>query len=190
MVWRERNLATPLFILQGDDVMDDIIKKCIDNVVNKTAKNTETLSADRIKKAGYDKTLIGWVSEKIVPEKPKDDSDFKWRIQTNGTAYDIKPSACNITSVGQKVRLYIPSHNYKDKYAEVIDETKYSHPDTMYINKEDDSITETYHMLDGTVENKTYKLTKKNKGLYNEEVTAITLPNGQTIKLSGFYTRK
>ena len=60
----------------------------------------------------------------------------------------------------------------------------------MYINKEDDSITETYHMLDGTVENKTYKLTKKNKGLYNEEVTAITLPNGQTIKLSGFYTRK
>ena len=27
----------------------------------------------------------------------------------------------NITSVGQRVRLYIPKHSYKDKYAEVIE---------------------------------------------------------------------
>lgn len=139
MVWQDFSLATPLFILQGDDVMDDIIKKCIDNVVNKTAKNTETLSADRIKKAGYDKTLIGWVSQKIVPENPKDDSDFKWRIQTNGVAYDIKPSACNITSVGQRVRLYVPNHSYKDKYAEVIDNA-----DCTSIDICDDKITFTY----------------------------------------------
>ena len=179
-------------ISQGDDLIDvnEIINKKIGILSDKITIASDDISSNNLRKADYDKTLIGWVSEKIVPENPKDDNDFKWRIQTNGTAYDIKPEMCNITSVGQKVRLYIPSHNYKDKYAEVIDETKYSHPDTMYINKEDDSITETYHMLDGTVENKTYKLTKKNKGLYNEEVTAITLPNGQTIKLSGFYTRK
>lgn len=119
--------------------MDDIIKKCIDNVVNKTAKNTETLSADRIKKAGYDKTLIGWVSEKIVPENPNNSQDFKWRIQTNGVAYDIKPSACNITSVGQRVRLYVPNHSYKDKYAEVIDNA-----DCTSIDICDDKITFTY----------------------------------------------
>ncbi len=166
--------------------MDDIIKKCIDNVVNKTAKNTETLSADRIKKAGYDKTLIGWVSEKIVPEKPKDDNDFKWRIQTNGVAYDIKPSACNITSVGQRVRLYVPNHSYKDKYAEVIDETEYNHPTKVVFNDDDNTITETFNLLDDTVKTKVYQLTVKNEGQGDEEVTAITFPDGSVMSLEGF----
>lgn len=101
--------------------MNEKVKNSIDFVAKNTAKNAENLSSTRIKKADYDKTLIGFVSEKIVPEKPKDDNDYKWRIQTNGVAYDIKPSACNITAVGQRVRLYIPNHSMKDKYAEVID---------------------------------------------------------------------
>ena len=166
--------------------MDDIIKKCIDNVVNKTAKNTETLSADRIKKAGYDKTLIGWVSEKIVPENPNNSQDFKWRIQTNGVAYDIKPSACNITSVGQRVRLYVPNHSYKDKYAEVIDETEYNHPTKVVFNDDDNTITETFNLLDDTVKTKVYQLTVKNEGQGDEEVTAITFPDGSVMSLEGF----
>ena len=102
--------------------MNEKVKNSIDFVAKNTAKNAENLSSNRIKKADYDKTLIGFVSEKIVPEKPKDDNDYKWRIQTNGVAYDIKPSACNITTVGQRVRLYVPNHSLKDKYAEVIDD--------------------------------------------------------------------
>lgn len=103
--------------------MNEKVKNSLDFVAKNTAKNAENLSSNRIRKADYDKTLIGFVSEKIVPEKPKDDNDYKWRIQTNGVAYDIKPSACNITSVGQRVRLYVPNHSLKDKYAEVIDDT-------------------------------------------------------------------
>ena len=102
--------------------MNEKVKNSIDFVAKNTAKNAENLSSTRIKKADYDKTLIGFVSEKIVPENPKDDNDYKWRIQTNGVAYDIKPSACNITAVGQRVRLYVPNHSLKDKYAEVIDD--------------------------------------------------------------------
>ena len=102
--------------------MNEKVKNSIDFVAKNTAKNAENLSSTRINKADYDKTLIGFVSEKIVPENPKDDNDYKWRIQTNGVAYDIKPSACNITSVGQRVRLYVPNHSLKDKYAEVIDD--------------------------------------------------------------------
>ena len=102
--------------------MNEKVKNSIDFVAKNTAKNAENLSSTRINKADYDKTLIGFVSEKIVPENPKDDNDYKWRIQTNGAAYDIKPSACNITSVGQRVRLYVPNHSLKDKYAEVIDD--------------------------------------------------------------------
>lgn len=174
------------FILQGDDFMEDRVKKTIDSFTHKTAQRSNGLSSNNINKADYDKTLIGFVSEKIVPEKPKDDNDYKWRIQTNGVAYDIKPSACNITSVGQRVRLYVPNHSLKDKYAEVIDEGGYNHPTKVVYNTTDDTITETYNLIDNTVDTKVYKLTIKNKDSSNEEVTAITFPDGSIMTLEGF----
>ena len=36
---------------------------------------SDDIASNKIKKADYDKTLIGFVSEKIVPENPKDDND-------------------------------------------------------------------------------------------------------------------
>lgn len=102
--------------------IDEIIDKQVNKLSNNIATTSDNLTSNRIKKADYDKTLIGFVSEKIVPENPKNANDYKWRIQTNGVAYDIKPSACNITAVGQRVRLYVPNHSLKDKYAEVIDD--------------------------------------------------------------------
>ena len=102
--------------------IQETIDKKISKLSDEITMASDNIASNNIRKADYDKTLIGFVSEKIVPENPKDDNDYKWRIQTNGVAYDIKPSACNITSVGQRVRLYIPNHSMKDKYAEVIDE--------------------------------------------------------------------
>ena len=166
--------------------MNEKVKNSIDFVAKNTAKNAENLSSNRIKKADYDKTLIGFVSEKIVPENPKDDNDYKWRIQTNGVAYDIKPSACNITSVGQRVRLYVPNHSLKDKYAEVIDDGGYNHPTKVIFNDDDNTITETYNLIDDTVETKKYTLTIINEGQSGEEVTAITFPDGSVMKLEGF----
>ena len=103
--------------------IQEIIDKKISKLSDEITMASDNIASNNIKKADYDKTLIGFVSEKIVPEKPKDDNDYKWRIQTNGVAYDIKPSACNITAVGQRVRLYVPNHSLKDKYAEVIENT-------------------------------------------------------------------
>ena len=119
--------------------VNEIINKKIGLLSDKITIASDDISSSNLRKADYDKTLIGWVSQKIVPENPKDDSDYKWRIQTNGVAYDIKPSACNITSVGQRVRLYVPNHSYKDKYAEVIDNA-----DCTSIDICDDKITFTY----------------------------------------------
>ena len=166
--------------------MNEKVKNSIDFVAKNTAKNAENLSSNRINKADYDKTLIGFVSEKIVPENPKDDNDYKWRIQTNGVAYDIKPSACNITSVGQRVRLYVPNHSLKDKYAEVIDDGGYNHPTKVVFNDDDNTITETYNLIDDTVETKKYTLTIINEGQSGEEVTAITFPDGSIMTLEGF----
>lgn len=166
--------------------MNEKVKNSIDFVAKNTAKNAENLSSTRIKKADYDKTLIGFVSEKIVPENPKDDNDYKWRIQTNGVAYDIKPSACNITAIGQRVRLYVPNHSLKDKYAEVIDDNTYNHPTKIVFDDDTNTVTETYNLIDGTVETRSFTLTIENEGLSNEEVTAITFSDGSVISLEGF----
>lgn len=134
--------------------MDENLKKAIDNYTKQTSFGNDDMSISRINKADYDKTLIGFVSEKIVPENPKDANDYKWRIQTNGVAYDIKPSACNITAVGQRVRLYVPNHSMKDKYAEVIENA-----DCTAINITKDKITFSYS--DSTTEDVT--LTRDNQ---------------------------
>lgn len=77
-----------------------------------------SLSADSLKKAGYDKTLIGFVSD----QQTKNDGTVQWEIQTEGAAYMIDAKKSNITTVGQRVRLYLPNHDYRNKYAEVIDD--------------------------------------------------------------------
>lgn len=170
----------------GNMNIQEIIDKKISKLSDEITMASDNIASNKINKADYDKTLIGFVSEKIVPEKPKDDNDYKWRIQTNGVAYDIKPSACNITSVGQRVRLYVPNHSLKDKYAEVIDEGEYNHPSKVVYNTTDDTITETYNLIDNTVDTKVYKLTIENKDSSNEEVTAITFPDGSIMTLEGF----
>ena len=166
--------------------IQEIIDKKISKLSDEITMASDNIASNNIRKADYDKTLIGFVSEKIVPENPKDDNDYKWRIQTNGVAYDIKPSACNITSVGQRVRLYVPNHSLKDKYAEVIDDGRYNHPTKAVFNDDDNTITETYNLIDDTVETKKYTLTIINEGQSGEEVTAITFPDGSIMTLEGF----
>lgn len=169
--------------------IEEMINKRINVLSDKITMASDNIASNKIKKADYDKTLIGFVSEKIVPEKPKDDNDYKWRIQTNGAAYDIKPSACNITSVGQRVRLYVPNHNLREKYAEVIDN---NHPSKVVYDDNKDTITETWSLLedenlgDNEKTTKIYTLTIKNKNSSNEEVTAITFPDGSIMRLEGF----
>lgn len=90
--------------------------KILDNFKSNIITGINDNAKAIIKKSDFDKTLIGFVSEKIEREN----GTYRWRIQTNGVAYDIKPEMSNITEIGQRVRLFIPNHRYQDKYAEVI----------------------------------------------------------------------
>ena len=101
----------------------------IDNVKKNLSKFGEVVVADmsnaakhQIKKADFDKTYVGWVAAKryVDPDKTGVNDDFRWCIQTDGAEYEIKPEMSNITAIGQRVRLYVPNHEYKNKYAEVI----------------------------------------------------------------------
>ena len=96
--------------------MNKTTYKRMEEVSKQLASTTGDLSKTLISKSDFDKTLIGFVSEKI----DRNDGSYRWRIQTNGVAYDIKPEMCDITEVGQRVRLFIPNHKYHEKYAEVI----------------------------------------------------------------------
>lgn len=162
--------------------MENIVKAKIDMLTSRLATSNEKLTEKNIKRADYDKTLIGWVSQKIE----RDDGSYCWRIQTNGVAYDITPKMCNITSVGQRVRLYVPNHSYKDKYAEVIDNYCYTHPEKVVYDDNSDTLTETWKLNDNTIETKAYKLEIVNKNTPNEEVTAIHFPDSSVMSLEGF----
>ena len=98
----------------------------------------------------------------------------------------IKPERCNITDTGQRVRLFLPNHSYKDKYAEVITDYANNHPDKVVYNDDDGTITETWKLNDMTQEEHVYTLSFENKGTANEQVTAITFPDGSVMTLEGF----
>lgn len=162
--------------------MGNNVNKRIDELTTNFAKSYDDLVEKNISKAGYDKTLIGFVSEKIERE----DGSYRWRIQTNGTAYDVAPEMCNITEVGQRVRLYVPNHSFKDKYAEVIDNYCYTHPDKAVYDDTTDDITETWKMNDSTLETRVFHLDIVNKNTSEESVTAIHFPDGSVMSLEGF----
>ena len=169
--------------------MDENLKKAIDNYTKQTSFGNDDMSISRINKADYDKTLIGFVSEKIVPEEPKDDNDYKWRIQTNGAAYDIKPSACNITSVGQRVRLYVPNHSLKDKYAEVIENNQIAKQHPISAVYKENAITKDGKTYDTVIETWEQEETQR---VYMIELNsekqpiAIIFPDKTSMSLEGF----
>lgn len=188
----------------GNMNIQEIIDKKISKLSDEITMASDNIASNNIRKADYDKTLIGFVSEKIVPENPKDAYDYKWRIQTNGTAYDIKPSACNITSVGQRVRLYIPNHDYYNKYAEVLTGDENTHPTKVVYSDgkpteitdsgtdkhtvTNDTITETWQNIDGSSYQTQYTIVVKDKGTLDENVEKMIFPDGSEMVLKGFKT--
>ena len=161
---------------------DEKLKSEIEEFANRIVMSGNDISEKQIKKSDFDKTLIGFVSEKIERE----DGSYRWRIQTNGTAYDVAPEMSNITEVGQRVRLYVPNHSFKDKYAEVIDNYCYTHPDKAVYDDTTDDITETWKMNDSTLETRVFHLDIVNKNTSEESVTAIHFPDGSVMSLEGF----
>lgn len=162
------------------------MKKDLSNRINTLGTNIiqkpNSLSADLLKKADYDKTLIGFVSD----QQTKADGTVQWEIQTEGAAYMIDAAKSNITKLGQRVRLYLPNHDYRNKYAEVIADYEFDHPSKAVYDAEKCTVTETWLLSDKTEETRVFTLTVKDKGSSSEEVTAITFPNGTVMSLEGF----
>lgn len=85
------------------------------------AESSKQITTNNINKSGYDKTFIG----RVVDKNAKLTNDGKtrlssWVVVAGGTTYTIKVENCDIKSIGQKVRLYVPNNKRENAYAEVI----------------------------------------------------------------------
>lgn len=170
----------------------------ITNLCNVMVNSNDQMVNRRIDKAGYDRTLTGTVLEKSSKNA---DGSYDWTVVADGTTYGINSTMCDITAVGQKVRLYIPNHNYEKKYAEVIGGTANHPTKAVYAEKVSyqssdeqdddisyDSITETWTYPTGDSETRVYYLKIKARGTDDEEVIQIIFPDNSTMDLENFKT--
>ena len=154
------------------------VEQSVEMLANTLVEKSDALSAKRIKAADFDRTLYGIVTEKVV-----ENNAIQWIVAADGVEYRVDDINSNITSVGQQVRLFIPSHDYAQKYAEVI--FFIDHPAKAVYNSANHTITEYWDLEDGTQAIRVYTLTVVTSG-DSEEVTKITMPDGTSMDLEGF----
>lgn len=154
------------------------VEQSVEDLANTLVLKSDTLSNKRIKSADFDRTLYGIVTDKTIKNNA-----IQWTVSADGVNYLVSDNSCNITSVGQQVRLFIPNHNYAQKYAEVIFPA--NHPAKAVYDSSEQTITEYWDLEDGTQLIKVFRLTVVTDGGV-EEVTKITMPDGTSMDLEGF----
>lgn len=154
--------------------------KSLDTFVNKITNRTTS----QINKSDFDKTYIG----KVIGSIKKDDNEkvVRWQIFANASTFNVLAENCNVTEIGQRVRMFIPSNQRDMVYAEVITDYEFNHPSKAVYDSEKCTVTETWLLSDKTEETRVFTLTVKDKGGSSEEVTAITFPDGSVMSLEGF----
>lgn len=177
-------------------MLEDNTKKKIDRLASTLVQNDDALTKSRIKKADFDKTLIGTVIGWKVGDMPTDNAGntrptVMWLILANNTEFKVWQPNCDVTSIGQQVRLYYPNNDDAHKYAEVINKGKQSymsaHPNKCVYDSTDHTITETWALNDGTFIEKLYTLQVTTDQQTGEtEVTRLDMPDGTQIVLDGF----
>ena len=164
--------------------------------------------------SNFDKTFIGRVIDKETYTDNSAQSAIsnvlisRWIVYANGQTFRISVDDSDITSVGQQVRVFIPSNNKQKTYAEVInpatepDKIVHKRDDSDYDNyksygvdtsrgiREEDvtinTITEYWLLADNTYLQKVYIFTLINVDTEEEEVTNVIYPNGKKADLDGF----
>ena len=137
----------------------------------------------QVNKSNFDKTYIGKVIGSI-----KDDNEkvVRWQIFANASTFNVLAENCNVTEIGQRVRMFIPSNQRDMVYAEVITDYEFDHPSKVVYDDEKGTVTETWLLSDKTEETRVLTLTIEGKDSPIEEVTAITFPDGSVMSLEGF----
>lgn len=159
------------------------------NVSEAIAKSVDELVTSRIAAAPYDKTYAGIISEILFePDTEIKNENFgMYKVRYGSAEKSFKLNDGIVHEVGERVMVYVPENNPNRMFAEPV--IKRIVPYKIVYDNEKDAFTE-YRKVktNGKVyETKSiYKLTVKNKGTEEEEVTKMKLPDGREIEFEGW----
>lgn len=159
------------------------------NVSETMAQAVDKLVEYRISKAGYDKSYSGIISAILFkPDTdPKSENFGKYKVRYNNCEKEFKLNDGLVHQIGERVMVYIPTNNSSRRFIEPT--VKRIVPYKITYDNDNDTFTE-YRKIetDGKVFEieSEYKLTVENKGTDQEEVTKMTLPDGQEIIFEGW----
>ncbi len=161
-----------------DKTLSELIAQVVDRLVNQ-----------RLKEAPFDKSYSGVISEVLFdPDTEPDDVKFgQYKVRYGNAEKTIKLNDGLVHEIGERVAVHIFGNNPNRIYIEptIKNITPYK---IVYNDKEDTYIEHKKIKTNGKIyelESK-YKLTVKNKDTDQEEVTELTLPNGEVISFEGW----
>lgn len=158
----------------ADKTLSELVAQVVDRLVD-----------FKIKKAPFDKTYNGIISEVLFePTTELKSSNFgTYKVRFNNMEKSFKLNDGIVHEIGERVTVHMPENNpnriiVQPTVMRII-------PYKIMYDDDNDKFTE-YRKI--KTNGKTYeleseyKLTVKNKGEENEEVTKLTLPSGDEIK--------
>lgn len=143
----------------------------------------------KMQHAPYDKSYSGVISA-ILFEPDTDIKDEKfgtYKVRYNNAEKTFKLNDGIVHEVGERVMVYMPVNNPNRMFVEPIVKRVVPYK-IVYDNEKDTFIEHRKIKTDGKVYEieSEYKLTVKNKGTEQEEVTKMTLPDGSEIEFEGW----
>lgn len=146
------------------------------------AKQIDKLIEERIAKAEFDKTYYGMISAVCFDKNTeKTAKEYQmYQISYNGYTQDIYIRDGIIHSVGDRIKVTLPSGKYKDRYVDVL--TTNDNPVTIELSSDKKKIIETQVNKVGKELTDEYIIERDDKG----KVKTVTFPDGSVLNVKGF----
>jgi hypothetical protein len=166
------------------------VANAVENLCNELAEQTDNIINARLKKAAFDKTYIGVITEILFDyDTPTDDATYnKYKVFFNSGEQDIYITDGNFHAVGEKVKIIIPINDLKNKYV-LCENHKYMRD--VNINKTQKTISFAYdkdvddiysHTYNYTTE--PYDITVGDTTVTVNRINKITTPYGQEVSIN------
>ena len=168
--------------------MPQTIPEIAQAIVESISRDTDKIVKSRLKKAPFDKTYAGIISEILFdPDTKPDDIKFgQYKVRYGNTEKIVKLNDGLVHEIGERVFVNVFENNPNRVYIEPA--VKYVTPTEFAYDEDTTSIIKTTEVKTNgqtyKIEDK-YKLEIKNKDTKDMEVTQMTLPNGQIVKFKG-----
>lgn len=169
--------------------MSQTMPEFAQTIIEGISQDTDKLISKRIDKAPFDKTYAGIISEILFePDTKPDDIRFgQYKVRYGNSERKFKLNDGLVHEIGERVTVRVFENNPNRIYIEPTI-TRIVPYKIVYNNENDTFVEYRKVKTNGQVYEleSEYKLTVENKGTDQEEVTKMTLPNGDIIEFEGW----